>query len=43
LKLFQEWGDGVKENDGGVELKYDVFDILQKSFVNATMYSQPAQ
>jgi hypothetical protein len=28
LKLFQEWGSGIKENDGGVEFKYDIFDIL---------------
>jgi hypothetical protein len=31
LKLFQEWGVGVrgmKENGGGWEFKYDVFDIL---------------
>jgi hypothetical protein len=29
LKLFQEWGGGrIKENDGGGEFKYDIFDIL---------------
>jgi hypothetical protein len=29
LKLFQEWRDrGIKENDGGGELNYDIFDIL---------------
>jgi hypothetical protein len=26
LKLFQEWGRGIKENDGGGEFKYDIFD-----------------
>jgi hypothetical protein len=29
LKLFQGWGEGgIKENDGGGEFKYDIFDIL---------------
>jgi hypothetical protein len=29
LKLLQEWGEeGIKENDGGVEFNYDIFDIL---------------
>jgi hypothetical protein len=29
LKLFQKWRKrGIKENDGGHKLKYDVFDIL---------------
>jgi hypothetical protein len=28
LKLFQELGAGVKENYGGGEIKYDIFDIL---------------
>jgi hypothetical protein len=28
LKLFQEWGVGKKENGGGGEFKYDIFDIL---------------
>jgi hypothetical protein len=29
LKLFQEWGEeGIKENDGGGEFKYDTFDIV---------------
>jgi hypothetical protein len=29
LKLFQEWEkEGMKENGGGGEFKYDIFDIL---------------
>jgi hypothetical protein len=29
LKLFQEWGKKrIKENGGGGEVKYDIFDIL---------------
>jgi hypothetical protein len=29
LKLFQEWGEEqIKENGGGGEFKYDIFDIL---------------
>jgi hypothetical protein len=37
LKLFQERRErGTKENNGGVELKYDIFDI--RTFVDATMY-----
>jgi hypothetical protein len=29
LKLFQEWGERrIKRNEGGDELKYDMFDIL---------------
>jgi hypothetical protein len=28
LKLFQEWGEGMKENDGGGEFKNDIFDTL---------------
>jgi hypothetical protein len=44
LKLFQEWGDGrIRENDGGVEFKYDIFDNIVRTFFNATMYSHPAQ
>jgi hypothetical protein len=28
LKQFQEWmKEGVKENDGGVEFNYDIFDV----------------
>jgi hypothetical protein len=38
LKLFQEWGKGKKENEGGGEFKYDKFDI--RIFVNSTMYPQ---
>jgi hypothetical protein len=38
LKLFQEYGEeGLKENDGGSEFNYD---ILLRTFVNVTMYSQ---
>jgi hypothetical protein len=28
LKLFQEWRQGIKENGGEGEFKYDIFDIL---------------
>jgi hypothetical protein len=29
LKLFQEWGkEEIKENGGGGEFKYDIFDKL---------------
>jgi hypothetical protein len=29
LKLFQEWREeGLKENGGGGEFKYDIFDTL---------------
>jgi hypothetical protein len=29
LKLLQEWGErGIKENGGGSEFKYVIFDIL---------------
>jgi hypothetical protein len=29
LKLFQEWGKkGIKEKGGGIEFKYDIFDLL---------------
>jgi hypothetical protein len=29
LKLFQEWREeGIKENDGGGKLNYDMFDVL---------------
>jgi hypothetical protein len=31
----------IKENDRGGALKYDIFDI--RTFVDATMYPQPAQ
>jgi hypothetical protein len=31
LKLFQEWGEEeIKENGGGGEFTYEIFDILQK-------------
>jgi hypothetical protein len=29
LKLFQERERGIKENDGGGEFNYDIFDTLQ--------------
>jgi hypothetical protein len=33
-------GEGkIKENDGGGEFSYDIFDIV-RTFVNATMYTQ---
>jgi hypothetical protein len=28
LKLFQEWGEGKKENDGGDEFNYDILKEL---------------
>jgi hypothetical protein len=29
LKVFQKWGKGgIKENGGGGEFRYDIFDIL---------------
>jgi hypothetical protein len=29
IKLLQEWGErGLKENDGGDGLKYDIFGIV---------------
>jgi hypothetical protein len=28
LKLSQEWGKEMKENDGGGKFNYDTFDIL---------------
>jgi hypothetical protein len=29
LKLFHKWvGGKIKENDGGGELNYDIFDIV---------------
>jgi hypothetical protein len=29
LKLFQEWWQGrIKENDGGSEFMYDIFDMI---------------
>jgi hypothetical protein len=31
-------GGEIKENSGGGEFKYDIFDI--RTFVNATMYTQ---
>jgi hypothetical protein len=40
--LFEIEIEGIKENGGGDEFKYDIFDILL-TFVNATMYPHPAQ
>jgi hypothetical protein len=28
LKLFQEWEGKIRENGGGDEFKYEIFDIL---------------
>jgi hypothetical protein len=28
----------MKENGGGDDFKYDIFDTLLRTFVNATMY-----
>jgi hypothetical protein len=28
LKLFLEWGGRIRENDGGGESNYNIFDIL---------------
>jgi hypothetical protein len=33
LKLFKEWGGRIKENVGGVNLRYSV-----STFANVTMY-----
>jgi hypothetical protein len=33
--------EGIKENGGGGEFKYDIFDI--RAFINATMYPYPAK
>jgi hypothetical protein len=31
LKLFQEWREeGIKENDGGDEFNYGIFNILSE-------------
>jgi hypothetical protein len=34
-------GGGIKENGGGGKFKYDIFDRLLRTFVNAS--PQPAQ
>jgi predicted nucleotidyltransferase len=34
---------GIKENSGGGKFKYDIFDILLRTIVNATMYPHPAK
>jgi hypothetical protein len=37
-------GDGViKKNGGGGEFKYDIFDKLLRTSINAKMYSYPEQ
>jgi hypothetical protein len=37
-------GGGIKENDGGDKLNYDIFDIfIVGTFLNATMYPQAQQ
>jgi hypothetical protein len=28
LKLFQKWGRGIRDNGGGGEFKYNIFDIF---------------
>jgi hypothetical protein len=28
MKLFQEWGKGIKENDGGGEFNHDILSEL---------------
>jgi hypothetical protein len=34
---------GIKENDGGGELNYDIFVILLRTFKNTTIYPDPEQ
>jgi hypothetical protein len=36
LKLFQEWGRGMKESSGGGEFNYHIF---VRTFVNTPIYS----
>jgi hypothetical protein len=42
LKLFLEW-EWIKENGGGGKFKYDIVNIIVRTFVNATMYPYLAQ
>jgi hypothetical protein len=30
LRLFQDWGGGIEENDGGDEFKYDILIFCKK-------------
>jgi hypothetical protein len=36
-------GEGERESSGGGEFKYDIFDNIVRTFVNATMYPQPSR
>jgi hypothetical protein len=36
-------GGRIKETGGGREFKYDIFDTLLRTFVNATACPNPAQ
>jgi hypothetical protein len=36
-------GGRKKENDGRGDFKYDIFEYIVRTFVNATMYPHPAQ
>jgi hypothetical protein len=42
LKLFQEWGKGIKESCGGGEFKYDIFDSF-KNFCKCHKVSPPSR
>jgi hypothetical protein len=36
---IRDWGGGtMMEGSGGVEFKYDIFNTLLRTFVNAAMY-----
>jgi hypothetical protein len=44
LKLFQKWEKwGIKENNEEGDFNYDIFNIIVRTFVNATMYLHQAQ
>jgi hypothetical protein len=36
-------GVGMKESNGGSDFKYDIFEYIVRTFVNATMYPCPTQ
>jgi hypothetical protein len=38
LKLFQEWGRGIKENGGGVNSAIQLYIV--RTFVNVTIFPQ---
>jgi hypothetical protein len=35
--------DWIKEKDGEVKFKYDVFELFYTCFLNAAMYHHPVQ